>query len=148
MIIQEFFFYIVGKGKKINRAKIIARQNPQIVFRGQLNHEELPKIFSKIDFTIVPSFCYENSPTVIYESFSFGVPVIASDIGGVAELIEVGKTGFIFAPGDEEDLLRLMRYVVENKAKVTRMKKNTYRAVSQFSADKYAEKLLNLIESV
>lgn len=142
------FLYVVGKGRKINRAKIIARQNPQIVFRGQLNHEELPKIFSKIDFTIVPSFCYENSPTVVYESFSFGVPVIASDIGGVAELLEVGKTGFIFAPGDEEDLLRLMRYVVENKTKVSRMKKNTYRAVSQFSADKYVEKLLNLIESV
>jgi glycosyltransferase involved in cell wall biosynthesis len=145
---KNVMFYIVGKGTKLARAKNLANQNPQIIFSGEVPRRELSKIFSKIDFTIVPSFCYENSPTVIYESFSFGVPVIASDIGGVGELVEVGKNGFIFAPGDEEDLLRLMRYVVENKTKVTRMKKNTYQAVSGFSSDKYVEKLLNLIESI
>lgn len=141
----EVFLYIVGKGTKLTRAKIIAKQNPRIIFRGQLPHKELAKIFSKVDFTVVPSFCYENSPTVIYESFSFGVPVMASDIGGVGELIKVGQTGFVFAPGDEEDLLRLMRYVVENKKKVAQMKKNTYQAVVDFSVDKYVKKLLNLV---
>jgi glycosyltransferase involved in cell wall biosynthesis len=52
------------------------------------------------DLTVIPSLWYENSPMVIYESLLAGTPVLGAEIGGIPELIDPGKTGYLFAPGD------------------------------------------------
>ena len=50
----------------------------------------------------MPSLCYENSPTIIIEAKNLGVQVIASNLGGVPEI--VGQNDILFNPGDERDL--------------------------------------------
>ena len=57
-----------------------------------------------IDVLIVPSLWHDPLPRVVYESYSHGVPVIGSDRGGIPEIIDIGKTGFIFNPDFEEQL--------------------------------------------
>ncbi len=73
-------------------------------YRGRLNGEALENLWSEVSFLVAPSLILENSPTVILEAFGHGVPVIASAIGGVPELVEEGKTGFLFEPGNRESL--------------------------------------------
>ena len=65
--------------------------------------------FAKADITIVPSLCYENSPTVIFESFSYHTPVLASNIEGIAELIKEGENGLTFIAGNEASLLQKLQ---------------------------------------
>ena len=55
-------------------------------------------------FLVFPSQWYEGLPLTIVEAFACGVPVIASRLGAMAEIVEDGKTGLHFTPGDPEDL--------------------------------------------
>jgi glycosyltransferase involved in cell wall biosynthesis len=57
-------------------------------------------MYEQIDGLVVPSICPENCPSVIGEAMASGIPVIASDIGGIRELVEPGVTGFLVPPGD------------------------------------------------
>jgi len=77
--------------------------------------EEVGKIFSNVDFTVVPSIWWENSPLVIQESFACGVPVICSDLGGMAEKVRDGIDGLHFRVNDPRDLARTITTAVTTK---------------------------------
>jgi glycosyltransferase involved in cell wall biosynthesis len=78
--------------------------NPNIHIMGELHKEDKRKAFSEIDVLIVPSICYENSPLTISEAFLSKIPVITSNIGGMAELVKDGEYGFTFPVGNAEQL--------------------------------------------
>jgi glycosyltransferase involved in cell wall biosynthesis len=92
--------HIVGAGSSLSELQSLAEQEKRIVFHGKVERAKLPEFFAASDITVVPSLCYENSPTVIFESLSFAVPVLASNIEGIAELIHEGKNGMTFVAGD------------------------------------------------
>lgn len=74
--------------------------------RGFLPDDRKAEALAELDCLVVPSTCYENSPLVIQEAFAAGVPVLASNIGGMAELVRPGAGGWQFAVGDWRDLRR------------------------------------------
>jgi GT2 family glycosyltransferase/glycosyltransferase involved in cell wall biosynthesis len=71
---------------------------------GPVPHARIPEVLASIDVLVVPSVWPENSPLVIHEAFLAGVPVIASRIGGIPELVKDGRNGLLVAPGDTVDL--------------------------------------------
>ncbi len=80
------------------------RRNPNIFFRGGFEHSKIKAIMSETDVLIIPSICFENSPLVIHEAFASGIPVIASNHGGMADLVKHGVDGLVFEPGNPVDL--------------------------------------------
>ena len=66
--------------------------------------EALEKLIREARFSIYPSEWYENCPFSVMESQMYGTPVLGADIGGIPELIQVGKTGELFESGNAEDL--------------------------------------------
>ena len=94
-----------------------------IRWRGQLAHAERWRALAEIDVLVVPSIWYENSPLTIHEALMVGVPVIGSDIGGIPELVEHGRTGLIFAVNDANALEKCLRAVVENPACIDRWRR-------------------------
>ncbi len=95
---------IAGSGPDESEVKKYCERDNRIIFLGRLSHDALLETLRSMHYTIVPSLCYENAPTIIPESFSFGIPVIAADIGGTAESIQDDVNGFICAPGDPSAL--------------------------------------------
>ena len=83
-------------------AKKMAADDNRIEFFGPLGFSEANKIMAASDCLIVPSLCYENSPSVIYGAHANGLKVIASDIGGIPEIMAPGDV--LSRPGDEADL--------------------------------------------
>jgi len=83
----------------------------RIDFRGPLERKDLGAALDRIDLLVVPSLWYENSPLVIQEAFSRGVPGIVPGQGGAAELAPEGRGGLHFIPGDAGTLGRVMRRV-------------------------------------
>jgi glycosyltransferase involved in cell wall biosynthesis len=83
-------------------------RNPRTRFMGRFEHGNIAEVLSGLDAIIVPSLWYENSPLTIHEAFMAGVPVIASDMGGMKELLENGG-GRTFRTGDASDLARVLR---------------------------------------
>lgn len=83
-------------------------------FCGPFQGNRVFEVLENIDVLIVPSRWYENCPTVILEAFKMRIPVIATDLGGMAELVENEKSGLTFALNDVKDLARQMRRVMED----------------------------------
>jgi len=67
---------------------------------------------ASMDALVVPSIWPENSPLVIHEAFLAGVPVVASRIGGIPEVVEDGRSGLLFEPGNATDLARVLKRII------------------------------------
>jgi glycosyltransferase involved in cell wall biosynthesis len=85
-----------------------------VTFCGAMDRSRIGKAFAAIDCLIMPSLWLENSPVVIQEAFAAGVPVIASGQGGMAELIDDGRSGRLFPAGDVLALAGHMASVLAN----------------------------------
>lgn len=70
---------------------------------------------------LMPSTCYEGFPMVLVEAYANGLPVIASRIGALAELVEDGVTGLLFEPGNAEEMADKMRWAIEHPELMRRM---------------------------
>ena len=77
-------------------------------FMGSYKSPDLPSLMREVDWTIVPSTWWENAPVVIQEAFHHGRPIIASDIGGMAEKVRDGIDGLHFHVGNPESLAEAM----------------------------------------
>ncbi|MTC30473.1 glycosyltransferase [Providencia alcalifaciens] len=88
----------------------------RIIVHGQLAFTELDRIYRTTDLTIVPSNnYYEGFPRVIMESWSYGIPVIVSNVGGVAAFVKDNVNGFIFKAGDIAKLEELILHVYNDE---------------------------------
>jgi glycosyltransferase involved in cell wall biosynthesis len=77
-----------------------AKGDARITFAGAYGEQDTARVFADMDVLVVPSTWYENTPFVVFEAFAAGVPVIASDLGGLSEVVTPGRNGLLFAPGD------------------------------------------------
>jgi len=98
-------------------------KNPRTRFMGRFDNRDAADVLSSIDVLIVPSLWYENSPLTIHEAFMAQAPVITSDIGGMAELVENGG-GITFKTGEPEDLARAMRELINNPGRIEQLREN------------------------
>lgn len=99
--------YIVGEGsEKINLEKKIKEDGleKRVFLLGFKKGDELKKIIAEARAVVIPSKWFENAPYTVIESMFLGTLVLASRIGGLSEMIDDGKTGFLFSFGDKKDL--------------------------------------------
>ncbi len=133
---------IVGDGALTEYVKEQAVRDGRIQYRGRLGREEIKKELSETDYTIVPSLCYENSPLVIYESMAAGVPIIASRIGGVAELVDDGSNGYVVTSGNAEELARTLTIAAANPDYST-FSQTSREKVNASAVSEYVKKLIS-----
>lgn len=97
-----------------NRIKeLLQETGKNVTFVGRYEPSELASLISEVDWVVVPSVWWENSPLVIQEAFHFGRPVICSDIGGMAEKVDDGVNGLHFRAGDATSLARTIKRAAE-----------------------------------
>lgn len=88
---------------------LAARVSGSVRFAGEFHRDELPRRMTEVDWVVVPSLWWENSPLVIQEAFAFGRPVVCSDVGGMAELVTHDRNGLQFRSGDVEALANTLQ---------------------------------------
>jgi glycosyltransferase involved in cell wall biosynthesis len=84
-----------------------------VVFHGRFDTVDIGRVLQNTDVVVVPSIWYENAPVVMLEAFSSRTPVIASNLGGMAELITDGVNGLLFEPGNPAHLARQIFRLLE-----------------------------------
>ena len=89
---------------------------------GRYDRSALPALMSAVDWVVVPSIWWENSPLVIQEAFLNHRPVICSDIGGMAEKVADGVNGLHFKARDARDLARTIRAAVSDRKRWSAMR--------------------------
>jgi glycosyltransferase involved in cell wall biosynthesis len=94
---------------------LLEQSGDSVTLVGAYEPSDLPSLMQDIDWVVVPSIWWENSPLVIQEAFLYGRPVICSDIGGMAEKVTDGVSGLHFRCGDPDGLAETMRRAAETK---------------------------------
>ncbi|QDU66695.1 glycosyltransferase [Engelhardtia mirabilis] len=84
-----------------------------VPLRGRLKAGDVAEILRGVDLLVVPSVWYENSPLIILEALATRTPLMVSNLGGMAELVEPEVTGFRFEVGDPRDLGHRLRLILE-----------------------------------
>jgi glycosyltransferase involved in cell wall biosynthesis len=115
---------------------------------GHVTSEIVREEMNKSVALTVPSICYENFPRTIVEAFACALPVIASRIGGLPDIVEEGKTGLLFEPGNSEDLANKMRWAVTHPQEMAAMGLEArLRYESRYTAERNYEQLLTVYRS-
>lgn len=99
---------IAGSGPLEEEVKRFAADNKNVTFLGHQSGKDLRDLIKNASFVVVPSEWYENNPMTIIEAYASGIPVIASRIGGIPEIVNHGKTGFLFESRDTSDLAHML----------------------------------------
>ena len=141
---------IVGTGPIEEDLIQDAKGMNNIEFLGFKTGDELHQLVQGAQFVIVPSQWYENNPMTIVESYSFGTPVIGSDLGGIPEIIEDCKTGYVFNHSDLDSLVSTIKksegLCNENYNQMSERAVSFYKAF--LSEENYAAKLVEFYNSV
>jgi glycosyltransferase involved in cell wall biosynthesis len=113
--------------------------------RGFLHGEALAQFYQGARFLVVPSLWYETFGLVAAEAMSHGLPVIASRIGALSDVVDDGKTGWLFTPGDVEELAQKMT-ALWHQPELSRQLGSTGRekVIREYSLDVYYNGLSQL----
>lgn len=84
---------------------------PNLTNVGFKTGAELEQLIREAKLSVFPSVCYENCPFSVMESIMYGTPVVASAIGGIPELVDDGKTGFLFEAGNAEKMIEAINKI-------------------------------------
>jgi len=102
--------------------KGLSAGDARIHWEGVFPRQAVGKIHRRLDVLAVPSVWYENSPNTILEAFAYGTPVLASDLGGMAELVQPGKNGLLFPPGDASALAAHLQTLAADKTRLNTLR--------------------------
>jgi glycosyltransferase involved in cell wall biosynthesis len=97
--------------------------SPGVRWAGEIPHEQVPEALASLDVLVVPSVWIENAPFVVKEAFCAGAPVVASGLGGMAELVEHERSGLLFPPGDADALREVLLRLVREEGLVARLRR-------------------------
>lgn len=141
--------WIVGDGpEKENLEKMIRdlELESSVKLLGFKSGRELQEILEKTKAILVPSIWYENMPYSIVESLALGKIVIASNIGGIPDLISDKLNGFLFFSGSSEDLAKKIREL--KSYDLIAIKNNAKNKALEWNKEKYYKKILYLYKSL
>lgn len=143
--LPEVDFIFAGKGDFEKEIEEL----PNVQNVGFQDKEGITKLIRNAKFTVFPSICNENCPFSVIESIVNGTPVVGSDIGGVPELIDNGKTGLLFETENVSELTDII-YKLWNDDELVRSMKDNCRQEANAgrfdSIESYCNKLLKIYE--
>ena len=111
-----------------------------ITFLGHLSAEKISTFYNRIRLLIVPSISFETFGLVIAEAMAHGVPVIASRIGAIAEIIKEGVNGSFFEPGNQFDLEDRIMMLWNQPGQLRCMSENARTTAARFTEQVYGER--------
>ena len=107
-----------------------------VLFLGYVKRKEIPLLLSAFDIFVSASI-YEGTPVTILEAMSMGIPVVATDVGGVSEQVLNGETGILITPKNPNAIAEAIIFLLQNKDKRIEMGKKARRRIQKvFSLQK------------
>jgi len=140
---------IIGDGPLADQVQSAAQEVPWIEWLGRKPLVEVYELIGQARFLVFPSKWYETFGRVAIEAFAKSTPVIAADIGAIAELIEEGRTGIKFRPGDPQDLAEKVEWLLDHPVELNQMRQEVRIAYeTQYTAKQNYQQLMNIYEQV
>lgn len=135
---------ILNHGSHENRMKSLAKNDNRITFYGRLADQDMKKFYEMADVLVVPSIWYDVRPNVIVEAFKYGIPVVGSNIGGIPELVKDNYNGYLFSPGNTEELKEILKRIATDPSILSTLGKNARESIKKYEMSAYIQKLFNI----
>ncbi|CAJ35692.1 glycosyltransferase family 4 protein [Methanocella arvoryzae] len=146
---NKFFVNLVGSGDQMDLLK------RQVATMGLVNTvkfwgrvDNIDDAYRETDVFILPSIWPENQPVTITEAMAGRIPVIASNNGGVSELIDDGVTGYLFKTGDAADLSQKMAEFIKDPGKICNFGENAYAKIVSNTTERQVSKIVELYDRI
>ncbi len=148
---EDAYFVFAGPGDKEPWEKMIGSlgiNNKNYLFLGQVGHDRIPSLYRKADIFVLPSFT-ESCPLTVIEAMATGLPVVASEVGGMSELISDGKDGLLVRPGDPAQLAeRIISLLGDRRLRKRLGARARAKTEERFSSEVMARKTREYYEKV
>lgn len=146
---KEFVVNLIGDGEDKAYFESQARSlGMNVNFLGNVSDTVLEKHYDEAYTVVVPSLFAELFPMVVLEAMSHGKPVIASNIGGIPDLVMNGQTGLLFEPNDADGLAENIKSLLIDEELTIEMGRKALEMSQKFSDTNHLEKLLDLYSEV
>ena len=123
-------------------------QLPDVEWLGPRSHEDVLQLMADAAFQVIPNNSYETFGLVAMEAFAVGLPVFASRLGALAELVRDGETGKLFAAGSSEALAATVEWAIAHPDELRAMRRNArLEFESKYTADANYSQLMRVYES-
>lgn len=140
---------IIGGGQQRDELEQEAiRENlTSVVFKGTLSREQTVQAIKGARFLIFSSEWYETFGLTMVEAFASGVPVICSRMGAMKEIVDDGRTGFHFTPGDGQDLAAKVEWAWNNRDRMREMGQEARREYeNKYTEEKNYPRLMEIYQ--
>lgn len=148
---KECRLTIAGNGQDNMKLQNLAKDSgiaDAVSFVGFIDKKDKEKYFNEADIFALPS-TYETFGMVILEAMCFNVPVIASRVGGIPEIINDGVTGLLFESGNKNDLLQKIEALYLDKPKRERLAQAAYKRLQEdFSTSRMGAEYFELVKKL
>ena len=140
---KPILLQIAGSGPL---ADLLPDQN-NIKALGHQSADDISLLMRQALFLILPSEWYEGFPLVLVEAFAHGLPILASRLGSMADVINDGETGLLFESGNPDDLASKIRWLVDNQEKCQRLGNNARLAyLANYTAERNLQQLIEIYQ--
>ena len=129
--------------------EVIKQKPDNCEFLGQLDAEDLARFYYDARMVVFATRCYEGFPTVLLEAMSHGLPVVCSRIGGLPEIVEDGKTGLLYEPGNAGELADSIQTLWQDTDLCRKLGEAGKRKMQEdYAADRLLDRLMGIYEKV
>ncbi len=140
---------IVGDGPLREQVIEATQTLSQVEWLGRKPMSEVYDLVGEAIMLVVPSKWYETFGRVIIEAFAKGTPVIAADIGAIAELVEPNRLGLHFRSGNAEDLAQQAKHLISHSAELNKLRLNARAEFeAKYTARENYQQFLNIYSQV
>jgi len=138
---------IAGDGPLAELVRSAAAENSAIEWLGKQSLEAVYSLLGEALVLVLPSQCYENFPRVVVEAYAKGTPVLASRLGAMVQVVEHGRTGLLFEPGNPADLAAGVRRLLADREELNRLRREARREYeTKYTAEQNYQALMAIYE--
>jgi glycosyltransferase involved in cell wall biosynthesis len=139
---EEVMLLYVGRGPLQDELEVLARQlGVEVRFAGYVKDQDKALYYQAADIFCLPSVNLAEAFGIVnLEAMASGLPIVASRLGGIPDIVREGENGILFEPGKVEELARALRYLVENPEERERMGQAGKRLVRDYSWEEIARR--------
>ena len=145
-LVRDVDLLVVGDGPDRDRLERMAL-GLRVEFVGQIAPDRIYQYLMQAKILILPSL-YEGMPNVILEAMAVGVPVIATRVGGIPDLVKDGETGLLVEPGSVDELTQGIKKLIEDDDLRKKLANNSFEEAKKYTWGRVVEEFENLIERI
>ena len=141
----DLAFVFAGKGKDEEKFKTLSNDLNNVIWLGF--RDDIADVIATFDVFAFPSR-FEALGSTLLDVMEIGVPIVASNVDGIPELVMDGETGLLVEPGDVDQLERAIEQLLSNRALAKQLTQNAAAYCKQFSAQNMAGKYIKIYEEI